>query len=122
LFAGLEGRRYELIVSNPPYVGAAAMAAFPPEHRAEPPLAHAGGTDGLDIVRRIIADAGRHLTPDGAIVVEVGTGRGHIEAEFPDLPFLWLDTETSEGEVFVLQARDLARPSPRAASRRKPKG
>jgi ribosomal protein L3 glutamine methyltransferase len=102
LFAGLRGRRYDLILSNPPYVSAEAMAEFPPEYRAEPALAHAGGADGLDIVRRILAQARDHLTPGGALVVEVGTGRSKLEAEFPKLPFLWLDTEDSEGEVFAL--------------------
>ena len=84
------------------------MAAFPPEYRAEPALAHAGGEDGLDIVRRILTEAGRHLSPDGTLVVEIGTGRDLLEAKFPALPFLWLDTETSEGEVFALTAEALA--------------
>ena len=73
LFAGLAGRTYDLILSNPPYVSAEAVAAFPPEYAAEPVLAHAGGEDGLDLVRRILAEAGRHLTADGALVVEIGT-------------------------------------------------
>jgi len=107
LFPAVGAARYDLIVSNPPYVGAAAMAAFPPEHRAEPHLAHAGGKDGLDIVRRILREAGRHLTPGGALVVEIGTARSLIQAEFPRLPFLWLDTEESEGEVFALPASAL---------------
>ena len=113
LFAGFgpaanNDQRYDLIISNPPYVSASAMAAFPPEFRAEPALAHAGGEDGLDIVRKILAEAGRHLTPDGTLVVEIGTGRELLEAKFPSLPFLWLDTETSEGEVFALTAEALA--------------
>jgi len=107
LFAGLAGRRYDLILSNPPYVSAAAVAAFPPEYAAEPVIAHAGGEDGLDIVRRILAEAGGHLTEDGALVVEIGTGRDILEAEFPRLPFLWLDSADSEGEVFALTAKDL---------------
>jgi ribosomal protein L3 glutamine methyltransferase len=108
LFDGLEGRRYDLIISNPPYVSAESLAAFPPEYAAEPAMAHAGGDDGLDIVRRILAEAPAHLTPDGTLVMEIGTGRAILEAEFADLPFLWLDTEESEGEVFAMSAADLA--------------
>lgn len=108
LFGGLEGRRYDLVIANPPYVAAAEVAAFPPEYRAEPILAHLGGADGLDLVRRILAEAGEHLTDDGTLVVEVGTGRDLIEAEFAHLPFQWLDTEASEAEVFALAAGDLA--------------
>ena len=86
---------------------AEAVAAFPPEYAAEPVLAHAGGDDGLDLVRRILAEAGRHLTAEGTLVVEIGTGRDILEAEFPRLPFLWLDTAESQGEVFALTAKDL---------------
>lgn len=107
LFAAHAGRRYDLILANPPYVGAEALAAFPPEHAAEPQLAHDGGADGLDIVRRILAEAGKHLTPAGSLVMEVGTGRALLEQQFPHLPFLWLDTAESEGEVFVLGASAL---------------
>jgi ribosomal protein L3 glutamine methyltransferase len=104
LFEALGDRHYDLILANPPYVSAAALAAFPPEFAAEPKLAHAGGVDGLDIVRRILTEAGDHLAPDGTLVVEVGTGRRILEQEFPRLPFLWLDTSESEGEVFALSA------------------
>jgi len=113
LFAGLSGRRYDLILANPPYVGAEALAAFPPEHAAEPRLAHAGGTDGLDIVRRILAEAGDHLTPNGWLLVEVGSGRDILEQDYPGLPFLWLDTAESQGEVFVLPASALQAPGRR---------
>jgi len=108
LFAALSGRRYDLIVSNPPYVTSAAVEAFPPEYRAEPKLAHLGGTDGMDLVRRILAAAGRHLEPGGTLVMEIGTGREVIEHDFPDLPLIWLDTEESEGEVLLVTADDLA--------------
>ena len=110
LFAPLGAKRYDLILANPPYVDAELLAAFPPEYAAEPRLAHAGGRDGLDIVRRILAEAGAHLTEEGALVCEVGRARARLEAAYPDLPFLWLDAEESEaeGEVFVLSARDLA--------------
>ena len=107
MFEGLAGRRYDLILANPPYVSDASLAAFPPEYAAEPRMAHAGGADGLDVVRRILAGAGGHLAEDGTLVVEVGTGRVLLEADFPGLPFLWLDTAESEGEVFALAASAL---------------
>jgi ribosomal protein L3 glutamine methyltransferase len=107
LFAAVKGRRYDVIIANPPYVSDAALAAFPPEYAAEPRIAHAGGVDGQDIVRRILAKAGEHLSANGSLVVEVGTGRQILEAEFPNLPFLWLDSAESEGEVFQLPASAL---------------
>jgi ribosomal protein L3 glutamine methyltransferase len=107
LFAALGSRRYDLIISNPPYVSAEAIANFPPEYRAEPVLAHAGGNDGLDLVRRILAAAPQHLERDGVLVVEVGTGIDILEEEYPHLPFLWLETEDSSGEVFALTAAEL---------------
>lgn len=107
LFAPLGQRKFDLILANPPYVDAEAMAAFPPEYRAEPAMAHAGGADGLDLVRRIIIDARAHLTEGGGLLCEIGTGRDRLERDFPDLPFLWLDTEESEGEVFWLSRADL---------------
>ncbi len=109
LFDGFEGRRYDLILANPPYVTDATMATFPPEHQVEPRLAHAGGVDGLAVVRRIIAEAGRYLEPSGNLVVEVGAGRPLLEAEFAAYPFLWLDTDETEGEVFALPAAAFAR-------------
>jgi ribosomal protein L3 glutamine methyltransferase len=109
LFAPLGAKRYDLILANPPYVDAESLAAFPPEYAAEPRLAHAGGRDGLDIVRRILAEGGAHLTQEGALVCEVGRARAILEAAYPELPFLWLDAEDSEaeGEVFFLRAVDL---------------
>jgi ribosomal protein L3 glutamine methyltransferase len=121
LFSGLEGRTYDLVISNPPYVSAASVAAFPPEYRAEPLMAHAGGEDGLDLVRRILDEAPRHLNPGGALVVEIGMGRDILEAERPDLPFLWLDTAESEGEVLALSAADLAGKPRKSARPRKSK-
>lgn len=119
LFAAVPGRRYDLIIANPPYVAEAVVAAFPPEHRAEPRLAHIGGRDGLDLVRRILASADQHLEPGGHLIVEIGTGRDIIEAEYPDLPLLWLDTELSEGEVFALAAPSVpSRQVPAAKSRK----
>jgi len=107
LFAPLQGKRYDLIISNPPYVDAEGMAALPRECRAEPKLAFDGGADGLDIVRRILDEAADHLTPQGGLLCEIGRGRGPLEAAFPQLPLLWLDTEESDGEVFWVAADDL---------------
>jgi ribosomal protein L3 glutamine methyltransferase len=107
LLDGLAGRRYDLILANPPYVSDAAVAAFPPEYACEPAAAHAGGGDGLDIVRRILNQAGEHLTPQGTLVVEIGTGREILEREYPNLPFLWLDAAEAQGEVFALRRSSL---------------
>ena len=107
LFAPLGGRRYDLIISNPPYVDAEGMAGLPAECRAEPKIAFDGGADGLDIVRRILAQAKAHLAPQGGLLCEIGRGRHNLEAAFPQLPLLWLDTEDSEGEVFWIAASDL---------------
>lgn len=106
LFGPLGQGRYDLIITNPPYVSAAEVAAFPEEYRHEPEMAHLGGEDGLDLVRRILEKAGTHLNPGGGMICEIGTGRELLEAEY-DLPFVWLDTELSEGEVFWLGAADL---------------
>ena len=107
LFAPLGGKRYDLIISNPPYVDALGMASLPRECRAEPKLAFDGGADGLDIIRKILTQAGRHLTPEGGLLCEIGRGRELLEAAYPQLPLLWLDTEDSEGEVFWIGASDL---------------
>jgi ribosomal protein L3 glutamine methyltransferase len=104
LFAPLAGRTYDLILTNPPYVDAEAMTALPAEYRHEPEIALAGGPDGLDIVRRILKDAPAHLNDGGGLLCEIGTGREILDEEYPDLPFLWLDTEESSGEVFWLPA------------------
>jgi len=111
LYESLGERRYDLILANPPYVDAESLAAFPPEFAAEPRLAHAGGSDGLDVVRRILARAREFLEPDGALVVEIGQGRARLEAEFPGLPLIWLDTQESEGEVFFIRASEWPRAS-----------
>jgi len=107
LFAVLGKKRYDLIISNPPYVDAEGMAGLPRECRAEPKIAFDGGADGLDIVRRILAEAKAHLAPQGGLLCEIGRGRDNLEAAFPQLPLLWLDTEDSEGEVFWIAASDL---------------
>jgi ribosomal protein L3 glutamine methyltransferase len=109
LFKPLGGDRYDLIITNPPYVDAEGMAALPRECRFEPKLAFDGGADGLDIIRRILDEAGQHLTPQGGLLCEIGRGRESLEAAFPHLPLLWLDTEESDGEVFWIGAADLTR-------------
>lgn len=109
VFAALAGRRYDVVIANPPYVTTAAVDAFPPEWRAEPRLAHEAGSDGLDIVRRILGEARSHLTDHGVLVVEVGQGRAGLEAAYPDLEALWLDTAESSGEVFAATAEALDR-------------
>lgn len=108
LFAGLTGP-YQLIVSNPPYVNADSMAALPPEYRAEPQMALAGGQDGLDIVRRILSGAGAALDRDGLLVVEIGHNRKTLERAFPRLSFTWLETSGGDGFVFLLTGAQLAR-------------
>jgi ribosomal protein L3 glutamine methyltransferase len=107
LFAPLAGRRYDLILTNPPYVEREVMDVLPPEYRHEPEMALAGGPDGLDVVRRILAAAPKHLNPGGGLLCEIGTGREIMDEEYPHLPFVWLDSEDSEGEVFWITARDL---------------
>jgi ribosomal protein L3 glutamine methyltransferase len=107
LFGPLAGKRYDLIISNPPYVDAQGMADLPRECRAEPKLAFDGGPDGLAIVRRILNEAPAYLAPQGGLLCEIGRGREPLEAAFPHLPLLWLDTEDSEGEVFWIGAADL---------------
>jgi ribosomal protein L3 glutamine methyltransferase len=107
LFGPIGKTRYDLILSNPPYVDAEGMSNLPRECRAEPKLAFDGGADGLEIVRRILNEAGHHLTPQGGLLCEIGRGRDLLEAAFPQLPLLWVDTEDSDGEVFWIGAADL---------------
>ncbi len=121
LFSALpKDARYDLIIANPPYVAAAEVACFDPEYRAEPVMAHLGGADGLDLVRTILADAPSRLTPHGVLIVEIGTGRPTLELAYPNLDFFWIDTASSEGEVFALtsDALNSARPAPKPKRRR----
>jgi ribosomal protein L3 glutamine methyltransferase len=123
LFSGVNGGPYDLIVSNPPYVSAAVMRSLPAEYRNEPALALAGGRDGLDLVRRILAEAESHLSPEGVLVVEVGHNRERVERAFPRVPFVWADTSGGDDCVFVLtkemlQVRARAREASPARSRR----
>jgi ribosomal protein L3 glutamine methyltransferase len=107
LFSNITEKRYDLIVSNPPYVTSVAMEELPPEYQHEPKLALAGGDDGLDAVRVILADAADFLTPEGLLVVEVGQNRAAAEAAFPRLPFTWLATPSSDDSVFLLGRSEL---------------
>ena len=102
LFAPLGNKKFDLIITNPPYVAEAEVAAFPAEYAHEPLMAHVSGKDGLDLTRRILAEAPQHLNKGGGLLCEIGTGREILEREFPKLNFFWLDTEESTGEVFWL--------------------
>ncbi|SAK58965.1 N5-glutamine S-adenosyl-L-methionine-dependent methyltransferase [Caballeronia temeraria] len=107
LYAPLPQARYEVIITNPPYVNADAMKALPEEYRHEPELALAGGADGMDVVRRIVRDAGKWLTEDGVLVVEIGNERPNVEAALGGLDLVWLSTSAGDDNVFLIQAADL---------------
>ena len=107
LFAPLKGKSYDLIITNPPYVDAETMADLPPEFRAEPAMALAGGADGMDVVRRILAEAGKHLKRGGGMICEIGTDREILDEEYPAIDFLWLDSAESSGEVFWITESQL---------------
>ena len=106
-FAGVAGERYDVIISNPPYVNAESMAALPEEYRREPQLALASGEDGLDFVRIILKEAASHLNPKGVLIVEIGNNQSELEQAFPELPFTWLDTAAGDQFVFMLHREDL---------------
>ena len=107
LMKKLKGRKYDLIVTNPPYVNAPSMAQLPQEYQREPELALASGEDGLEHIRRIIADAPGHLNPGGLLIAEIGHNRDALEAAFPQLPFVWLDTSGGDEYVFLLRHEDI---------------
>ena len=108
LFGALGEKRYDLIISNPPYVKAASMKKLPAEYRAEPTLALASGRDGLDHTRTILREAASHLNPGGMLVVEIGHNRKALERWYPRLPFSWPETSGGPGYVFTLRREDLA--------------
>jgi ribosomal protein L3 glutamine methyltransferase len=120
LFEPVGDAKYDIILANPPYVTRSAMGRLPPEYRHEPPSALDGGIDGLQVIRRIIAEAGRHLEPNAGLLCEVGLARARLEASYPHAKFLWLDSEDSSGEVFWIEAAALQEPA--LAKRRTPSG
>ncbi|MDD1612125.1 MAG: 50S ribosomal protein L3 N(5)-glutamine methyltransferase [Methylococcaceae bacterium] len=108
LFDGLPERRYDIIVSNPPYVAVAEWEGLPPEYHAEPEVVFTGGNTGLDIELRILVEANRNLSEQGILVVEVGSSAQTLQDTFPDIPFYWLDFERGGDGVFLLTGEQLA--------------
>ena len=109
LFRALKDQRYDVIVTNPPYVARAEMKTLPREYLHEPELALVSGRDGLDAITRILADAGEHLNPGGILVGEVGNSAPALQRDFPSVPFVWLTTSTGDESVFLLAAEELDR-------------
>lgn len=107
LFANLQGKKYDVIISNPPYVDAASVASLPKEYLHEPKLALGSGADGLDATREILKHAAAHLNPGGVLIVEIGHNRDALEAAYPKLPFTWLEVSAGDEYVFMLHRKDL---------------
>ncbi|GAA0785792.1 50S ribosomal protein L3 N(5)-glutamine methyltransferase [Marinobacterium sediminicola] len=107
LFGAVPGERYDLIVSNPPYVDADDLASMPAEYAHEPALALGSGPDGLDITRRILREAADYLSEDGLLVVEVGNSEVHLMSSLPQLPIVWVELEQGGNGVFVVTADEL---------------
>lgn len=108
-FSAIPAEKYDVIISNPPYVNAESMAGLPEEYRREPEMALASGEDGLDFVRTLLNEAAQHLNPDGVLVVEIGHNKDELERAFPRLSFVWLDTSAGDRFVFMLRRKDLSR-------------
>lgn len=108
-FSAIPDEKYDVIISNPPYVNAESMAALPEEYRREPAMALASGDDGLDFVRILLREAALHLNPEGVLVVEIGHNKEEVERAFPRISFVWLDTSAGDRFVFMLRRKDLAR-------------
>ncbi|MFB0935757.1 MAG: 50S ribosomal protein L3 N(5)-glutamine methyltransferase [Propionivibrio sp.] len=106
-FSAIPAEKYDVIISNPPYVNAESMAGLPEEYRREPEMALASGEDGLDFVRVLLKEAAQHLNPDGILVVEIGHNKDELERTFPRLSFVWLDTSAGDRFVFMLRRKDL---------------
>jgi ribosomal protein L3 glutamine methyltransferase len=113
LFSGIPEEQFDLIVANPPYVDATAMRSLPPEYRREPRVALSGGRDGLLFVRRILREAAGFLRPRGLLLMEIGNNRGKLEQAYPKVPFIWLETGTADGSVFLLSREELPAWHPR---------
>jgi ribosomal protein L3 glutamine methyltransferase len=107
LYANVPDKKYDLIISNPPYVNSGSMQKLPPEYLREPQIALAGGTDGMDLVRKIVAGAGQRLTENGVLMVEIGNERAFAEAAFPELELTWLTTSAGDDMVFLVTADQL---------------
>ena len=102
-----EDNLFDLIICNPPYVNSTSMNALPAEYHAEPTLALAGGDDGMDLIRRIIAQAPDYLSERGAILIEIGNEYGNFKKAFPQIPVIWMEVSAGEEQVLLIQAEDL---------------
>lgn len=108
LFSAVQDQRYDLIVCNPPYVSDELMSGLPEEYRFEPELAFTGGIKGLDFIERLLREVSNHLTPQGLLIVEAGSAQSAVEDAYPNLPFMWLMSQSEEAVVFALTAGELA--------------
>jgi ribosomal protein L3 glutamine methyltransferase len=102
-----DDNRFDLIICNPPYVNTNSMNALPAEYHAEPALALAGGADGMDLIRKIIAGAPDYLTERGAILIEIGNEYEHFKKAFPQIPAIWMEVSAGDQQVLLIQAEDL---------------